>query len=144
MSEEKELLLLKIDQSRYVEINRTKIKYQPPLSFQVERPLKPPPPHQICSSSNSPPYPPLRNSPDKREKKNGFFLEDWKEEKQQQQQQNTILEKLFYGKYDSLRDMATNVNGGQKSEVLKRILCKQMRRLLKEDLKILLTNWQSD
>ena len=76
MSEEKELLLLKIDQSRYVEINRTKIKYQPPLSFQVERPLKPPPPHQICSSSNSPPYPPLRNSPDKREKKNGFFLED--------------------------------------------------------------------
>lgn len=40
----------------------------------------------------------------------------------------------------SLSDMATDINGGQKSYIVKKILYKQMRILLREDLKSLLKN----
>ena len=40
----------------------------------------------------------------------------------------------------SLSDMATDINGGQKSDIVKKILYKQMRILLREDLKSLLKN----
>lgn len=36
--------------------------------------------------------------------------------------------------------MATDINGGQKSDIVKKILYKQMRILLREDLKSLLKN----
>ena len=49
-----------------------------------------------------------------------------------------ILNKLIFGEYNSLSDMATDINGGQKSELVEKILYKQMRRLLKENLKSLL------
>ena len=40
----------------------------------------------------------------------------------------------------SLSDMATDINGGQKSDIVKKILYKQMRILLREDVKSLLKN----
>lgn len=40
----------------------------------------------------------------------------------------------------SLSDMATDINGGQKNDIVKKILYKQMRILLREDLKSLLKN----
>ena len=36
--------------------------------------------------------------------------------------------------------MATDINGGQKSDIVEKILYKQIRRLLREDLKSLLKN----
>ena len=49
-----------------------------------------------------------------------------------------VLNKLIFGEYSSLSDMATDINGCHKSELVEKILYKQMRRLLKENLKSLL------
>lgn len=43
------------------------------------------------------------------------------------------MAKLLFGEYESLEEMATNVNGGQKSELIEHLLYKQMMKLLKED-----------
>lgn len=59
-----------------------------------------------------------------------------------QDEEETIINTLVFGEYDSLSlsDMATDINGGQKSDIVKKILYKQMRILLREDLKSLLKN----
>ena len=80
------------------------------------------------TSTTSPFRPPSRISPTKGER----FWEEIFEDKEK------ILNKLIFGEYNSLSDMATDINGGQKSELVEKILYKQIRRLLKENLKSLL------
>ena len=80
------------------------------------------------TSTTSPFRPPPRISPTKGER----FWEEIFEDKEK------ILNKLIFGEYNSLSDMATDINGGQKSELVEKILYKQIRRLLKENLKSLL------
>ena len=43
------------------------------------------------------------------------------------------------GKYKSLWEMAADINGGCKSRLVENILYKQMRKLLQEDLKSLIS-----
>ena len=50
-------------------------------------------------------------------------------------EQETVVEKLLFGEYETLSEMATDVNGGQESKLIEKILYKQMRKLLREDLK---------
>lgn len=54
-----------------------------------------------------------------------------------QDEEETIINTLVFGEYDSLSDMATDINSGQKSDIVKKILYKQMCILLREDLKSL-------
>lgn len=99
MAEEKRPLLLKIDS--------TKNRYLPPEPF-PERPPNPTP-HQIFSPRSSPclsPFPPPHNSPTKEEK-----IWDLFKEKDEQQK---IDEKLMFGEYESLNEMATKISSGQK------------------------------
>ena len=50
-------------------------------------------------------------------------------------EQQTVVEKLLFGEYETLIEMTTDVNGGQESKLIEKILYKQMRKLLREDLK---------
>ena len=50
-------------------------------------------------------------------------------------EQQTVVEKLLFGEYETLIEMAADVNGGQESKLIEKILYKQMRKLLREDLK---------
>lgn len=105
MAEEKRPLLLKIDS--------TKNRYPPPESF-PERPPNPTP-HQIFSprsSPCSPPFLPPCNSPTKGEKFWDFFKE--------KDEQQKIVKKLVFGEYESLNEMATKANGGQKSDLIEK------------------------
>lgn len=105
MAEEKRPLLLKIDS--------TKNRYPPPEPF-PERPPNPTP-HQIFSprsSPCSPPFLPPCNSPTKREKFWDFFKE--------KDEQQKIVKKLVFGEYESLNEMATKANGGQKSDLIEK------------------------
>ena len=50
-------------------------------------------------------------------------------------EQQTVVEKLLFGEYETLIEVATDVNGGQESKLIEKILYKQMHKLLREDLK---------
>lgn len=49
-----------------------------------------------------------------------------------------VIEKLVFGEYISLSEMVADVNGGQQSDMLEKILYRQMSKLLREDLHSLL------
>lgn len=63
----------------------------------------------------------------------GFFNDE-------EERTKKVLDKLLFGEYNSLAEMATVVNGGHKSELIERLLYKQIRKLLHEDLKSLISN----
>ena len=50
-----------------------------------------------------------------------------------------VIEKLMLGEYSSLTQMAADINGSCKSRLVENILHKQMRKLLREDLKNLIS-----
>ena len=86
------------------------------------------PPSEPFPFKRSQPYPPPRNSPEKGKTK--FFYDH---------NEQYIIEKLMLGEYSSLTEMAANINGGCKSRLVENILYKQMRKLLREDLKNLIS-----
>lgn len=139
LSHEKQPLLLKVYEEKPP--RRFTIKTFPPPEPLSERQIEPIPPISLppCSTSpETPPYPPPRNSPIKGEIKFG----GGRGGVVKQDEEETIINTLVFGEYDSLSlsDMATDINGGQKSDIVKKILYKQMRILLREDLKSLLKN----
>ena len=78
--------------------------------------MDPPPP--------PPPPPPPRTSPTKWERGIWGDDEDGKTKK--------ILDKLLFGEYNSLAEMATDLNGSHKNELIERLLHNQMRKSLQE------------
>ena len=102
--------------------------YPSPEPF-PERPSNHSPYQHFTLPLSSPPFPPPRNSPSKGIMKGEVF--ELKDDCEQQ----TVVEKLLFGEYETLIEMTTDVNGGQESKLIEKILYKQMRKLLREDLK---------
>lgn len=75
----------------------------------------------------TPPYPPPRDSPTKGDEGEGGGGILALRKRRRRAKQN--FGKIF-GEYSSLSEMITNVNGGQKSDLVEKILHKQMQRLL--------------
>ena len=111
MSEEKRPLLIKI----------TKKKDPSPFSRVFIETMPP------CSPPNAPP----RTSSEKGEKNFG-------NPHSKKDEQVNVIEKLVFGEYSSLSEMVADVNGGQQSDMLEKILYRQMSKLLREDLHSLL------
>lgn len=74
----------------------------------------------------TPPYPPPRDSPTKGDEREGGGILALRKRRRRAKQN---FGKIF-GEYSSLSEMITNVNGGQKSDLVEKILHKQMQRLL--------------
>lgn len=79
----------------------------------------------------SPPNAPLRTSSEKGE---GGFLDFFENPHSKKDEQVNVIEKLVFGEYSSLSEMATDPNSGQQSDMLEKNLYRQMRKLLREDL----------
>ena len=96
--------------------------------FPIKYTKHPPPEPFPTEKYTSRPHPPPRNSPEEGNTKFSFDLNE-----------QHIIEKLMLGEYESLSQMAADINGGCKSRLVENILHRQMRKLLKEDLKSLIS-----
>ena len=82
--------------------------------------------------------------PTKRSPKNFFrkggkkFWDFFENPHSKKDEQVNVIEKLVFGEYSSLSEMVADVNGGQQSDMLEKILYRQMSKLLREDLHSLL------
>ena len=79
---------------------------------------------------------PTKRSPKNffREGGGGGFWDFFENPHSKKDEQVNVIEKLVFGEYSSLSEMATDPNSGQQSDMLEKNLYRQMRKLLREDL----------
>ena len=66
--------------------------------------------------------------------KGGGILDFFENPHSKKDEQVNVIEKLVFGEYSSLSEMATDPNSGQQSDMLEKNLYRQMPKLLREDL----------